>query len=220
MSRWFGEIESTFYKHPRSPHPDIFRVSNDEAEGCRNVGRSGWHIDGSFQTMPFQIQTMHFWSVSQSGSTLFSPLHELVESLPSAQRAEWDKLSFVGRGRQHVVHPLVYRHPTTNQTTLCFHCGEPFVEAFVSGYQPPDKADKAMHAVLTNIIHTSRPLLSPADSGSGGLFLGGDTRHAARAHCWVRGPCTHVRAQMGAGVTCLSSWLASVLCPPRGAAGT
>jgi taurine dioxygenase len=30
-SQWFGEVESTFYKHPRSPHPEIFRVSNDEA---------------------------------------------------------------------------------------------------------------------------------------------------------------------------------------------
>eukprot|EP00392_Amoebophrya_sp_AT5.2_P004385 g4393.t1 len=42
------KVESTFYKHPKSPHPDIFRVSNDEREGCTNVGRSGWHIDGTF----------------------------------------------------------------------------------------------------------------------------------------------------------------------------
>jgi len=34
ISRWFGELESTFYKHPKSPHPDVFRVSNDENEGC------------------------------------------------------------------------------------------------------------------------------------------------------------------------------------------
>lgn len=34
ISRWFGELESTFYKHPKSPHPDIFRVSNDRNEGC------------------------------------------------------------------------------------------------------------------------------------------------------------------------------------------
>ena len=55
VSRWFGEVESTFYKHPASPHPDIFRVSNDEEQGCRNVGRSGWHIDGSFMEKPFKI---------------------------------------------------------------------------------------------------------------------------------------------------------------------
>ena len=33
IGRWFGEIESTFYDHPKSPARDIFRVSNDEAEG-------------------------------------------------------------------------------------------------------------------------------------------------------------------------------------------
>ena len=41
ISEWFGRVESTFYKHPKSPHPDVFRVSNDENEGCTNVGRSG-----------------------------------------------------------------------------------------------------------------------------------------------------------------------------------
>lgn len=34
ISRWFGALESTFYKHPHSPHPDIFRVSNDRQHGC------------------------------------------------------------------------------------------------------------------------------------------------------------------------------------------
>ncbi len=33
ISRWFGEIESTFFDHPKSPHRDIFRVSNDRSEG-------------------------------------------------------------------------------------------------------------------------------------------------------------------------------------------
>jgi alpha-ketoglutarate-dependent taurine dioxygenase len=28
ISKWFGKLESTFYKHPKSPHPDVFRVSN------------------------------------------------------------------------------------------------------------------------------------------------------------------------------------------------
>lgn len=133
VSRWFGGIESTFFKHPRSPHPDVFRVSNDEAEGCRNVGRSGWHIDGVFMPMPFQVQTMHFWSVSKGGNTLFSPLHELVESLPTETRAQWERLWFVGRGHS-AVHPLIYRHPMTGRSTLCFHCGEPFVETFARDY--------------------------------------------------------------------------------------
>ena len=33
IGKWFGNIESTFYNHPKSPHRDIFRVSNDRAEG-------------------------------------------------------------------------------------------------------------------------------------------------------------------------------------------
>ena len=33
IGRWFGDIESTFYDHPKSPHRDIFRVSNDRTEG-------------------------------------------------------------------------------------------------------------------------------------------------------------------------------------------
>lgn len=34
ISKWFGELEVTFYQHERSPHPQIFRVSNDPNEGC------------------------------------------------------------------------------------------------------------------------------------------------------------------------------------------
>ncbi|XP_063615522.1 uncharacterized protein LOC134788594 isoform X2 [Penaeus indicus] len=59
IAKWFNEPESTFYKHPRSPHPDVFRVSNDRSEGCTNVGRTGWHIDGSFQEAPFAYALYH-----------------------------------------------------------------------------------------------------------------------------------------------------------------
>lgn len=34
ISKWFGKLEVTFYQHPRSPHPEVFRVSNDHNEGC------------------------------------------------------------------------------------------------------------------------------------------------------------------------------------------
>lgn len=37
ISKWLGELESTFYKHEKSPNPDVFRVSNDEKEGCRGT---------------------------------------------------------------------------------------------------------------------------------------------------------------------------------------
>ena len=69
ISEWFGELESTFYKHPRSPHPDVFRVSNVEEEGCQNVGRTGWHIDGSFMEKPFNFSVYYMHSVPESGDT-------------------------------------------------------------------------------------------------------------------------------------------------------
>ena len=69
ISKWFGELESTFYKHPKSPHPDVFRVSNNEEDGCTGVGRTGWHIDGSFQPSPFGYSLYHIVSVPSSGDT-------------------------------------------------------------------------------------------------------------------------------------------------------
>lgn len=69
VSKWFGEFESTFYKHPKSPHPDIFRVSNVREEGCTNVGRTGWHIDGSFMEKPFAYSLYHMVSVPNQGNT-------------------------------------------------------------------------------------------------------------------------------------------------------
>ena len=69
ISKWFGELESTFYKHAKSPHPDVFRVSNNPKEGCTNVGRTGWHIDGSFMSKPFDFALYHMVSVPRVGST-------------------------------------------------------------------------------------------------------------------------------------------------------
>jgi len=69
ISRWFGELDSTFYRHPRSPDPDVFRVSNDNNEGCTQVGRTGWHIDGSFQPAPFAYSIYHIVNVPEKGDT-------------------------------------------------------------------------------------------------------------------------------------------------------
>ncbi len=69
LSQWFGELDSTFYRHPRSPHLDVFRVSNDHREGCTRVGRTGWHIDGSFQPAPFSYALYHIISVPTKGNT-------------------------------------------------------------------------------------------------------------------------------------------------------
>ena len=69
ISKWFGELESTFYRHPRSPDLDVFRVSNDESEGCTGVGRTGWHVDGSFQPAPFAYALYHMYHVPKKGDT-------------------------------------------------------------------------------------------------------------------------------------------------------
>ncbi|PNF26302.1 hypothetical protein B7P43_G02664, partial [Cryptotermes secundus] len=123
ISRWFGELESTFFKHPKSPHPDVFRVSNDRNEGCTGVGRTGWHIDGSFQPAPFAYSLYHMVSIPQKGDTVFAPLNEIVESLPSAKRKEWERLWMMSDRRSGPIHPLIYPHPVTGKMTMCFHLG-------------------------------------------------------------------------------------------------
>jgi len=137
ISRQLGEVESTFYKHPMSPHPDIFRVSNDGEEGCTNVGRTGWHIDGTFQPKPFKYQTMHFHSVCEGGETWFIPLKEFYEMQDEQTRARWDSYWMI-TGRAQYAHPMVYTHPTRGDTTMMFHCGEPFCSGWaVYGDEDP-----------------------------------------------------------------------------------
>lgn len=123
-----GSVESTFDKHRASPHPDIFRVSNDESEGCTNIGRTGWHIDGTFREMPFKYQTMHFHSVCEGGETWFVPLREFYEMQDEDTRAFWDRLWMVARA---LAHPLVYVHPDRGDTTMLFHCGPKFCKGWL-----------------------------------------------------------------------------------------
>lgn len=132
ISKMLGTVTSTFYKHPESPHPDIFRVSNNEDVGCTNVGRSGWHIDGTFMMRPFSYQTMYFESVVEGGDTYFIPLREFYDSQPEETQQRWKKLWMVTGRRQTPVHPLVCNHPyrSNNETTMLFHCGEPFVKGW------------------------------------------------------------------------------------------
>ena len=134
LSKLLGTIESTFYKHPKSPHPDIFRVSNNDVEGCTQVGRSGWHVDGTFQEKHFMYQTMYFALVADGGDTYFVPLAELYRSLPQTTRDRYDRLWMVSNNkRRPVIHPLVYQHPfrPNQEPTMLFHCGEPFVSGWL-----------------------------------------------------------------------------------------
>ena len=160
ISNVLGSIQSTFYKHLKSPHPDIFRVSNNGEEGCTSVGRSGWHLDGTFQMMPFMYQTMYFPSVAMGGDTYFVPLKELYDSFSKEEKEYYEKLWMVTGRREAPVHPLVYKHPfrANDETTMLFHCGKPFVQGWYQD-QGDDTAD-TRHTL--NGVDTSK--LIPAGS--------------------------------------------------------
>merc|ERR1712004_69142 len=123
ISQWFGEIESTFYDHPASPHRDIFRVSNDRNEGCTGVGRTGWHIDGSFQEAPFSHSIYHIIETPSRGATVFCNLTEVIEGLTEDRRSYWERLWMCSDRRSGPQRPLIYSHPETGLPVLCFHLG-------------------------------------------------------------------------------------------------
>ncbi|XP_015366093.1 PREDICTED: alpha-ketoglutarate-dependent taurine dioxygenase-like isoform X1 [Diuraphis noxia] len=154
ISRWFGELESTFYRHPKSPHLDVFRVSNDKNEGCTGVGRSGWHIDGTFQPAPFSYSLYHMVSVPKEGHTLFVPLTELIESLDKDTYDTWNKAWMVSDRRSSPIHPLVYSHPLTGKPVLCFHLG--MTTGFIWNYKLPSEttASHEEYEALLNSIES------------------------------------------------------------------
>jgi len=151
MSKWFGPLESTFYKHPKSPHPDVFRVSNDRTQGCTNVGRTGWHIDGSFQRAPFAYSLYYMHSVPEKGATSFISLYDLISSLDAKRKSKWDRLWMISDSRSDVIHPLIYNHPVTERETLCFHLG--MTDAFAVDYDAArHKAARVCDAEETDAI--------------------------------------------------------------------
>lgn len=124
ISRWFGEIESNpFAKHPRSPNTDVFRVSNVREEGCTGVGRTGWHIDGSFMDCPYQVSCYHMHAVPERGATTFIPLDALIGRMTEEQRARWDRLYMCSDRQAGPRHPMIYKHPVTGKPTMCIHLG-------------------------------------------------------------------------------------------------
>lgn len=164
ISKWFGEFESTFYKHPKSPDPDIFRVSNVREEGCTNVGRTGWHIDGSFMEKPFGFSLYHMVSVPKKGNTDFVPLYELLESLPAKTRARWERLWMLPDRRDKILHPIVYPHPVTNLPTMCFHLG--MTAAYVWDYgtdkqrvTSPEETVKIHEEIHNEIVKDNKRLI-------------------------------------------------------------
>ena len=70
ITKLFGEVESAgFVQHPKSPHRNILRVSNDENEGFKEIGTTGFHIDGSFMEMPNSYAFYHIITLSKLGTT-------------------------------------------------------------------------------------------------------------------------------------------------------
>mmetsp|Transcript_39918 Transcript_39918/g.113214 ORF Transcript_39918/g.113214 Transcript_39918/m.113214 type:complete len:310 (-) Transcript_39918:215-1144(-) len=149
ISRWFGDIESRpFSKHPRSPHPEVFRVSNIRSEGCTGVGRTGWHIDGSFMECPYQVSLYHMHSVPKKGATTFLPLAEVIERMPEEQRSKWERLWMCSGRQSGPVHPVIYKHPRTGRPTMCLHLG--MTEGFLWDKDTPQmrEAEPAEAAAL------------------------------------------------------------------------
>jgi len=154
IARWFGELESTFYKHPKSPHPDVFRVSNDDTEGCTRVGRTGWHIDGSFMDRPFSHAVYHMQSVPAKSFTNFVGMKELYDRLDEDQQKRWRRLSMVSNIHTGPVHPVVYTHPKSGEITLCFHLG--MIQTFVWDADDHDKRKPTKYSEAEDILREIR----------------------------------------------------------------
>jgi len=56
------------------------------------VGRTGWHIDGSFQPAPFAYSLYHMVCVPLKGDTVFESLNRIVGNLPPDKRNKWERL--------------------------------------------------------------------------------------------------------------------------------
>ena len=57
-----------------------------------------------------------------------------MTGLSKEERKLYDDLYFLSDNG--LIKPLVYPHPVTRKDTMVFHCGGPFVKAFIKGYDP------------------------------------------------------------------------------------
>eukprot|EP01084_Bolivina_argentea_P093521 168193_1 len=127
----FGSIISFHYNHPNAPHRDIFRVSNDSQKGCLNVGRTGWHIDGSFWVKPYNYSMMHIICVPKSGfgQTAFISSSAAIDNVLNkckelnGLKILFNKLYMVGTSGHYAIHPIIYKHPITQKNTMLIHLG-------------------------------------------------------------------------------------------------
>jgi len=71
------------------------------------VGHTGWDIDGSFQPAPFAYSLYHMVCVPLKGDTVFAPLYEIVNNLPSDKRNNFEGLWMMSDRRTGPIHPLI-----------------------------------------------------------------------------------------------------------------
>ncbi|MBS14058.1 MAG: taurine dioxygenase [Gemmatimonadetes bacterium] len=146
----FGEAEPlqntvTRYLHP--DHPQIFRVSNKNADG-QPLGRSRagnyWHSDVSFRLRPASVSLLYAIELPRiGGDTLFCSTTLAYDSLSKEMRFFLDRLEArhdfaintqVGfsheqietddlAGQNAAIHPVVRRHPDSGRKGLFVNPG-------------------------------------------------------------------------------------------------
>ena len=84
--------------HKESPHPDIYRISNDENFGFTKVGRNGWHIDGIFLDKPHYYSMLHIISPPKIGfgQTAFMASSYILEQIDDDTMSLWNRLYMIG----------------------------------------------------------------------------------------------------------------------------
>jgi len=175
FSRCFGPVKvhpSALFRSPT--HPEIFRVSNVDADGAlyppdhpvvRGFSHAeDWHVDVTYAPIPSAGSILRgIETTREGGNTLFASLTQAYEEMPASLRARLD-----GRTAVHayaysrllhglpplsaeeaartppVVHPLVRRHSVTRRPSVLFN--RAYIES-ISGLGP-DERDRLLEDVV------------------------------------------------------------------------
>jgi len=117
-----GALHSTHGVHPKSPGRDVFRLSNDPAQGFNSVGPE-WHNDGSFCREVFGHVVYHIVKApSGPGDTCFAHLGAAHDLVPVGRLEQLRRCASVN-SNGGVVHPLVHRHHISGRESLYLHTG-------------------------------------------------------------------------------------------------
>lgn len=144
FSRYFGPVEDYPLVHYRHPdHPEIFLLSNRDAEGrpaqTRNAGRH-WHSDLSFTARPalgsvlrclripdvggdtmFANQYLAYETLSPAFRAFIDPLeavHELFSKTKDLKNLDQGQIRDMKKANPRIVQPVVRVHPETGRKAL------------------------------------------------------------------------------------------------------